>query len=387
MGCCGSKGGGKKAAKYPDDKFIDETVIDKLKIEDFDNAFEKSDTPLAGLIDINNKYQTAIEQLMAAASALFGGFLTEATIKDGKVSFEIYKPPEKKDDKKVVIAVVEGGSKGKGIDIKNKGLYNAVANRLAKEDFVAAMDTINEQIESFNKIVADKGVKLEIKMNRVAAPKEKPKDPVELAKLNAVVDAANQFNTVYFPVKIGLAKAAFKDELGIRKIVMQILDKLKAAVGDLVPKVNVDLAGLAEGKLNFDIGMGEYANINEVFDKSDLIPPMLKKAWDCIYGTGGLIDCLKEVAAAAKELKPQIEAAVETLKALPTDPKEITEKAKAANLKPMEISGVPEKFKNNVDQLSRTPDIMKAFMDNLESTVEQLAEAVQDFAKDSGANK
>jgi len=369
----------KKAEKNEDDKFIDETTIAKLKIQDFDDAFEKSDAPLAGVIDINNKFQTAIEQIMAAASALFGGFLSGATIKDDKLSFDIYKPPAKKEDKKIVIAVIYGGPKGKGIDIKDKGLYDSVA----KDEFAVAMEKVSEQIESFNKLVGGKGVKLAIKSNRVAMPKEKPKEPAELDKFNQVVDAVNNFNSVYFTVKTGLAKAAFKDGLNIKKIIQVILDKLKAVLGELVPTVNFDLAGLGEGKLKFDIGMGEFPNINDFFDKSDLIPPMLKKAWNHINGKGGLIDCMKEAAVALKDLKPQVEEAVAAMKALPTDPKEIIDKAKSAGLTPMQAIGIPKKFKNNVEQLARTPDIMNAFVGNFKATAQDLAEAVQNFAKDS----
>jgi hypothetical protein len=292
---CGASAGGAKAKKDPEDKFMEETIIEPIGIEDFDTAFEKADAPLMGVIDTNNIFQTGIEQLMAAGSALFGAYQSAATIKDNKISVEIFKPAEKKDGKNVTIVVIEGGAKGKGIAIKDQALLKS--GGLDAEDVKKAMEALDAQIESFNKVVGDKGITVNIKSNRVQPPpkSDKPKDREGILKFQAVVDACNNMNMAYYPVKKELAKAAFKSGFDFKKVVMQIIDKIKEIIKDNLPTVKADMAGIMNGELNFDISMAGK-NINEFFETSDLIPPMLKDAWMKINGEGGLIDCMKQAA-------------------------------------------------------------------------------------------
>jgi hypothetical protein len=153
----------------------------------------------------------------------------------------------------------------------------------------------------------------------------------------------------------------------------------------------VDVNGLMEGKLDFNISLPDSPDINTFIEKSELMPPMLKKAWKHINGEGGMVDCLKDCATKLKELKPQVDEAVEAMKALPTDPEKIKEAAKKAvsdkKITPFDVPKIPGKMENNAKQLSRTPDILKEFMENLKTTLQDLVESLGGAAKDAGADK
>lgn len=393
MGCGGSKEAGPSPKVAIEDRFIAETTIDDTGIEDFDKAFQKADEPLSGIIGMNNQFQTAIEQLMAAASALFGANLPEAQIKDGKLSVEIYKPPQTEKEKKIIIANLTGvrkpkEPKDKGIEIKDAKLYEEMKKN---EELLNALMDCNEQIMYFNTFVAKKefkDVKLIVHCNRAKVDVPKPKDnSKELAKINMVKRAVNNFNHGFFPVKAGLAKAAFKDGLNVVKIVKPMMEKLKEALKGMTPKVDCDPQGLLEGKLDFKISLPDSPDINSFIEKSDAIPPMLKKAWKHIYGEGGMVDCLKECAAKLAEVKPQVDEAIEAIKALPTEPEKIQEAAQKAvtekKIGMLEAPKIPEKLKKNVEQLSRTPDILKEFMENLKGTLADLIEALGGAAEDA----
>mmetsp|Transcript_114981 Transcript_114981/g.181004 ORF Transcript_114981/g.181004 Transcript_114981/m.181004 type:complete len:144 (+) Transcript_114981:2-433(+) len=142
------------------------------------------------------------------------------------------------------------------------------------------------------------------------------------------------------------------------------------------------MAGIMNGELNFDISM-DGANINEFFETSDLIPPMLKDAWMKINGEGGLIDCMKQAAKNAFVLKPKIEEAVTAVQGLPTDPSELKDKATGAGLgtSEPELKSLQEKMKRNVSQLSRTPQVVKDFLENLKARVQELIDCLMSFAK------
>jgi hypothetical protein len=206
-----------------------------------------------------------------------------------------------------------------------------------------------------------------------------------------VKQAVNNFNASFFPVKSGLAKAAFKDGLAIGKIVKQIMDKVKEALKDKIPTVKIDTAQLMEGQLDCQIGLPDVPDINEFFEANDAMPPMLKNAWKHINGKGGLVECLKECAAKLKELKPQIEEAIEAVKQLPTDPDKIKEAAKKAvtdkKLTPFDVPKIPGKMKGNGEQLGRTPQVLQDFVNNLKSTVEELVEALKGAAQDAGGDE
>jgi hypothetical protein len=211
----------------------------------------------------------------------------------------------------------------------------------------------------------------------------------ELAKINMVKQAVNSFNASFFPVKSGLAKAAFKDGLDIGKIVKQIMDKLKEALKDKIPTVKVDMANLMEGRLDFQIGLPDVPDINEFFEADSLIPPMLKNAWKRINGKGGLVECLKECASKLKELKPHIEEAINAVKELPTDPNKIKEASKKAltdkKITPFDVPKIPGKMKGNGEQLGRTPQVLQDVVNNLKSTVEELVEALKGAGQDAGS--
>jgi len=396
MGCGGSKAA-PKVEKDPDDKFMDEVEMDEIKVTDFDEAFAKGKAPLSSVVDLNNALMGCIDQIVSAAAALFGAFVAEAVVTNGEVTFEVNKPPEKEGDKKVVIVTVQGPKDAKskdpkeGIKIVDKPLYDGAVGKKTGPRLVEALEKANGLLGKLNTaLAASKEMAIEIKANRVVATtKEAPTEKAAAAKFSSAMVAIGDFNAGYFSVKSSLAKAAFEDGLNMQKIIQDIFDKLKAAMGETLPIVNVDMAGLAEGKLNFDIVLpgDPPPKINEFIDANALIPPMLKKAWGHINGEGGLIETLKAAAAMVMELKPQIEDAAKALQDLPTDPQEIMGKAKEAGLKPMEVMGVPKKIVKNTQALASTPVILKAFVNNLKSTCEDLAAGLTSTATDSKVGK
>jgi hypothetical protein len=396
MPCCGGGGADEThEAKEPskEDKFIPETSIDDTGIEEFDVVFKKNDAPLSTIIGMNNSIQSAIEQLIAAGSALFGANIPRASIKDKKLSFEIVKPPEKKDDKEIIIVVVTGDRKpkepkDKGIEIKDKGIYDG----LAKDgELLTAIVEANEAISIFNTFFAKKEYKdvpLKVENNRVKVDiKEKPDKMKELEKINMAKRVVNNFNQQFFPVKSGLAKQAFKDGLDLKKIIKGIMDKLKEAVKGMVPTVEVKMDKLMEGTLEIKVTMPGVPDIDTFFETNELIPPMFKKAWSHITGKGGFIDCCKAVAAQLKELPGQIKEAVEAFKGLPNSPDKIQELAKKAAssgaIGPFDVPKVPKKIKANSDQLMRLPTVMEEFVKNIKATLEEFADALKGDGTDA----
>merc|ERR1712216_510166 len=79
--------------------------------------------------------------------------------------------------------------------------------------------------------------------------------------------------------------------------------------------------------------------------------------------------------------------AVEAIKALPTDPDKIKEAAKKTvsdkKISPFDVPKIPGKMKNNGEQLSRTPEVLKEFMENLKTTLQDLVESLKGAANDA----
>jgi hypothetical protein len=402
MPCCGGGGAAEENEVVPNtsDKNIPETSVENTGIEDIDKVFEKNDIPLSTIIGLNNTIQGAVEQLFAAGSALFGGNITEASITDGKLSFEIFKPPEKKDDKKKVIAVVTGKRTekeptDKGIDIKDKELWKHLES---SDDLKIAIVDANVQIMKFNLFIAKpefKAFKFKVENNRLKVDTKKPANPEpkkqmkELETFNKVIRAVNNFNTTFFPVKSNLMKQAFKDGLNIKLIIKTIMDKLKETLGAMVPTVKLNVEALMAGDMNFvEIAIPDFpGDINDFLEASELLPPMFKKAWSHIAGKGGFIDCCKACAAKLKELPGQVKDAIEAFKDLPQNPDQIKEAGqnavKSGKLGMMDAPKVPKKMKANSDQLARLPKVLEDFMKNLKATLQEFADAFVGGASDA----
>lgn len=66
---------------------------------------------------------------------------------------------------------------------------------------------------------------------------------------------------------------------------------------------------------------------------------------------------------------------------LPTDPSELKDKATGAGLGMSEMMSLPGKMKRNIAQLSRTPQVVKDFLENLKARVQELIDCLMSFAK------
>mmetsp|Transcript_49994 Transcript_49994/g.88027 ORF Transcript_49994/g.88027 Transcript_49994/m.88027 type:complete len:380 (-) Transcript_49994:323-1462(-) len=372
MGCCGSKE--QKVEKDSGDKTLDDCEMEEIGVGVYDDAFSKVSAPLQQLVDQNNYFVGALDAVQNTAAAICGAYLTELKT-NGKLSFEIIKPPKEKEEN-ITVLIASGG---KGVDIKDQKLYDQMfgpQNRFGQA-MPGLIDICNKALDPLNKAVSESSLKIEVKYNRVIVVKGDKKDgeSKEVAAKNATAQyAIDSFNSVYFPMKLNLCKAAF--EGGLKDACNEVVENIKKHVKDAIPKVNVDLAKLVEGELVFDISMGEI--------DFDVLPTMVHKAWDNIMGPEGLIAIMKLAAKALAEVKAQLEEAKKAIEALPTDPKEIINKAKESGMSPFAAMKVPKKIKGNMAQFARGPNISQSFVDLLKSTCDEVSQGFKGGLKDSG---
>jgi uncharacterized protein YukE len=354
MGNCCSGG---TAPKDPDDRTLDEIEIQWTRIDQFDSVYNTAADPLNTCVTLNNAIITSIEKIKEAAAAIFGANVINVDVEGSTVRVGVY---EIDDD-------------GKETELSPEKLQ-ALFNGSNGPNFKAAWDAMLQTRDSLNRALAEASqVSVSVKKARLNYTVGESKEEDE-ARVSAAKGQIAGFNNRIFKAKLELMRASAEQALNPKIAMREIFTNLKKHVSSFAPRIDLDLAGIAEGNARFDVRMGNF--------DPNILPHKIKKAYLALFNERGddmgLVPTIKDCIGALSGLMDQLKAAQEAVQSLPTDPSAIMDAAKAANLSAMFVPKVPGRVAGNTKQVANAPAILNTLIETIRATCTEIKETLEE---------
>eukprot|EP00608_Synchroma_pusillum_P011939 CAMPEP_0198421274 /NCGR_PEP_ID=MMETSP1452-20131203/1476_1 /TAXON_ID=1181717 /ORGANISM="Synchroma pusillum, Strain CCMP3072" /LENGTH=355 /DNA_ID=CAMNT_0044141471 /DNA_START=69 /DNA_END=1136 /DNA_ORIENTATION=- len=352
MGACCSGGA---PAKEPEDLTLDELEVDDVGVEDVDGVFGSAADPLNIVVGFNNGIITSIEKVKVAAAMLAGASIVKIT-KAEAIAFDIF-------------SVDDNGNESKAGDSDLDALYKAANGAVLKTSVEAA----TRALTAMNTAVSEcPGASVSIKKGRIFAAFGESKEE-DKPKVKATKTAVVNFNNRMFKVKLELIKASAASALDPKVAFREVVESVKGALKDMFrPNVVLDLGGLAEGNVQFDVNFGDFA--------VDVLPARIRNAYEAIMGDDpddlGLVPTVKDVVSQLSGVMDALNAAKEAVEGLPQG-QEFLDKCKEAGLSPGQLLSAPGKLAGNVKMVSTAPAVLQGLLTTISTTASDLKEAIE----------
>jgi hypothetical protein len=327
---------------------MDDVYCWHVGVQDFDDVFQGSEGTLNSLITINNNVIMAENRIKEASAALFGAFQLSVKVDNNNVIATVVNDENKALDEKELE------------DVKGKN-----------PDVAGALTEMNAQIQELNGCGAF-GVVFRESRGRIMADRSKVEDEGKAELANKMLIGSN--NSM-FVVKAALMVACAKDSMDPMKALNEIIANIKREAKEgFNPRVRIDTSGIAEGKIDLDVSLGDF--------DTNVWPRKLKKAYDAIFSDDesepGLIKCIMDTVQTLGELMPQLEEMKTNVEKLPNEPGELKDCAVNAGLSPGKAMAFPKRVAENAKELTRAPEIVatlnatiKKLLDDLRTAIEQ----------------
>jgi len=355
MGGCFSSG---VPAKDSEDKSLEDVDMLWTWVNDFDSVFTGAADPLNTAVTLNNGILTAMDKVKEAAAAIFGAHVI-------KVEFE---------NNQLRIGVFSVDDEGNEQELTEEQLNEVYAGNNGA-NFKGAWTTALAQCTAANEaLTAAPQVTAHVKKARVFYKVGESTQEDEANISNARGQLAG-FNNIIFKAKLELMRACSEKALDPKTAILEVFSNIKKHITDFAPRVDVDLAGLADGN-------GRFSIRPPAFD-SKVLPHKIGKAFDAIFSEDswdtGLLPTISEVVEQLSGLMEQLKAAQEAVQGLPTDPSEIQAACAAANLSAYWTMKAVQRVASNSAEIARAPAIMNQLVDTIRTTAGEVTEAVNEI--------
>lgn len=353
MGCCSSSA---IPAKDPEDKTLDDVEMEWVWMNDFDTVFSAAADPLNTAVTLNNGIITSIEKIKEAAAAIFGANIIKLEFNNNQVQVGVY-------------SVNDDGSEVELTGDKLEALFtgsNGPNFQAAWNAVVQQRDAVNAALPAAPQVSVEvkKGGRLFAKVGEVTREDE--------TNVSTARGSIAGFNNVLFKAKLELTRASAEQALNPKTAIIEIFANLKKHISSFVPRVDVDLSGLADGNARFDVSLPDF--------DPKILPHKIRVAYLALFSESssdtGLIPTLKDCISQLTSLNDQFKAAQEAIEGLPKD---IAGAAQAANVPMTWIPRATARIASNSKQVASAPAILNQLLDTIRWVIDEVQGAISEL--------
>jgi len=338
MGCCASSASA--APKHPDDKTIDELVMQDVVVEEFNNTFN-SVSDLSNMVaTLNNNLVNSVDKMKTLASLLLGAY-------------------------EVDVEVVKNVPKLSYVKDEQKCAFDKIPS--PSPELKKSVKDMNDLLVKFaTKIEGVEGVSLGKKSWRLIVNNY---GSATIQQKGQVTNEVINFNNLLFGIKVELMKLSLKEALDLKKAVKDCIAEMKKQVSEMKPKLDIDMEGLAEGNVDIKLDMG--FDTNALFGRP-------KQIWDALMSEDeddqGLIPTIIATAKELPTISEKLEEVKGAVEALPKDAGAIKD-AMPQDAGMKQTMAAPMNMAKNVAAFGEIPGMVKTLTDNLKDYMNELKDA------------